>query len=50
MTATRRKPWNQRLAPYLFVLPNMLVFGVFILYPAINGFNISLYDSTNART
>jgi ABC-type sugar transport system permease subunit len=46
----RRKPWNQRLAPYLFVLPNMLVFGVFILYPAINGFNISFYDSTNART
>jgi alpha-1,4-digalacturonate transport system permease protein len=49
MTA-RRRPWNQRLAPYLFVLPNMLVFGVFILYPAINGFNISFYDSTNART
>jgi alpha-1,4-digalacturonate transport system permease protein len=45
-----RRPWNQRLAPYLFVLPNMLVFGVFILYPAINGFNISRYDSNNART
>ena len=36
---SRRRPWNQRLAPYLFVLPNMLIFGVFILYPAINGFN-----------
>ena len=47
---SRRRPWNQRLAPYLFVLPNMLIFGVFILYPAFNGFNISLYDSTNART
>jgi alpha-1,4-digalacturonate transport system permease protein len=44
------RPWNQRIAPYLFILPNMLIFGVFILYPAINGFNISRYDSTNART
>ncbi|CAM04095.1 carbohydrate ABC transporter membrane protein 1 (CUT1 family) [Saccharopolyspora erythraea NRRL 2338] len=43
------KPWNQRLAPYLFVLPNMLVFGVFIIYPALNGFNISLYNSNNGR-
>ncbi|RZQ61388.1 carbohydrate ABC transporter permease [Amycolatopsis suaedae] len=47
---TSRKPWNQRLAPYLFVLPNMLVFGVFIIYPALNGFNISAYDSANGRT
>jgi alpha-1,4-digalacturonate transport system permease protein len=46
----RVKPWNQRWAPYLFVLPNMLIFGVFIIYPAINNFNISLYDSTNGRT
>ncbi|MBO0867095.1 MAG: sugar ABC transporter permease [Micromonosporaceae bacterium] len=41
---------NQRVAPYLFVLPNMLIFGVFIIYPALNNFNISLYDSTNGRT
>ena len=46
----RAKPWNQRLAPYLFVLPNMLVFGVFIIYPALNSFNISLYNSNNGRT
>jgi ABC-type sugar transport system permease subunit len=38
------------VAPYLFVLPNMLIFGVFIIYPAINGFNVSLYDSPNGRT
>jgi len=43
------KPWNQRLAPYLFVLPNMLIFGLFVIYPAINNFNISLYDSGNGR-
>jgi len=46
----RAKPWNQRLAPYLFVLPNMLIFGVFTIYPAINGFNVSRYDSSNGRT
>ncbi|MEU5726664.1 sugar ABC transporter permease [Micromonospora sp. NPDC047738] len=44
------KPWNQRWAPYLFVLPNMAIFTVFIIYPALNNFNISLYDSTNGRT
>ncbi|MEV6238445.1 sugar ABC transporter permease [Lentzea sp. NPDC051838] len=44
------KPWNQRLAPYLFIAPNMLIFGVFIIYPAINGFVVSGYDSNNGRT
>src|SRR5262249_40598738 len=39
-----------RLSPYLFVLPNMLIFSVFIIYPAINNFNISAYDSHNGRT
>ena len=48
----RRNPrrTTRRLAPYLFVLPNMLIFSVFIIYPAINNFNISAYDSTNGRT
>lgn len=41
---------RRRLAPYLFVLPNMVVFGVFTIWPAISGFNISLYDSSNGRT
>ncbi|ANZ40052.1 sugar ABC transporter permease [Lentzea guizhouensis] len=44
------KPWNQRLAPYLFIAPNMLIFGVFIIYPALNGFVVSAYDSNNGRT
>jgi alpha-1,4-digalacturonate transport system permease protein len=39
-----------RLAPYLFVLPNMVVFGLFTIWPALNGFNMSLYDSSNGRT
>jgi ABC-type sugar transport system permease subunit len=44
------RPWNIRIAPYLFVLPNMLVFGLFTIWPAVNGFNVSLYDSRNGRT
>jgi alpha-1,4-digalacturonate transport system permease protein len=43
------RPLSRRIAPYLFVLPNMLIFAVFVIYPAINGFNISLYDSRNGR-
>jgi ABC-type sugar transport system permease subunit len=46
----RAKPWNQRWAPYLFVAPNMLIFGTFVIYPALNNFNISRYDSSNGRT
>lgn len=42
-------PWNIRWAPYLFVLPNMLIFGLFTIYPAVNNVNISLYDSTDGR-
>lgn len=47
----RRKGLNrQKVAPYLFVLPNMLVFAIFTIYPALNMFNMSLYDSRNGRT
>lgn len=38
------------LAPYLFVLPNMVLFGLFTLWPAVNGFNLSRYDSHNGLT
>jgi ABC-type sugar transport system permease subunit len=36
--------------PYLFVAPNMLIFLTFIIWPAIRGFQISFYDSTDGRT
>jgi alpha-1,4-digalacturonate transport system permease protein len=36
-----------RVAPYLFILPNMVLFGAFTIWPAVNGFNISLYDTDN---
>lgn len=45
----RRVSWGLRLAPYLFLLPNMVIFGTFSIYPAINGVNISLYESPNGR-
>lgn len=41
---------RSRWAPYLFVAPNMLVFALFTIWPAINGFNISFFDSRNGRT
>ncbi|GAB3963349.1 sugar ABC transporter permease [Actinoallomurus acanthiterrae] len=47
--AGRSRAHGPRLAPYLFVLPNMLIFGIFIIYPAINAFNISRFDSRNGR-
>lgn len=46
----RRMPWSLRAAPYLFLLPNMLIFGLFTIYPAFSGLNISLYSSRNGRT
>jgi ABC-type sugar transport system permease subunit len=39
-----------RWAPYLFVLPNMALFGAFTIYPAMNAFNLSLYSSSDGRT
>lgn len=39
-----------RLAPYLFLLPNLAIFGAFVIWPAINGVNISRFSSSNGRT
>ena len=41
---------KMRLVPYLFLLPNMAIFALFTIWPAINGFNISMYSSSNGRT
>ena len=51
MAPSKRRRLNQRtMAPYLFVLPNMLIFGIFVIWPAINGFNLSFYDSSDGLT
>lgn len=41
---------SRRWAPYVFLLPNLTIFLLFTILPAINGFNISFYDSRNGRT
>ncbi|MFK0107061.1 carbohydrate ABC transporter permease [Streptomyces sp. NPDC091217] len=46
----RRPLTSRRIAPYLFVLPNMAVFAVFTIWPALNGFNLSFYDSSDGLT
>lgn len=50
--APKRTPrWRSvKWAPYLFVLPNMVLFGAFTIYPALNAFNLSLYASNDGRT
>jgi ABC-type sugar transport system permease subunit len=35
--------------PYFFILPNMAIFGTFIIWPAIRGFWISFQESSNGR-
>ncbi|WP_433663919.1 carbohydrate ABC transporter permease [Nocardia sp. CA-128927] len=50
MTTGKRLFNRRKVAPYLFVLPNMVIFGLFTIWPAINGFNLSFYDSNNGRT
>lgn len=52
-TVNRRRPiknWRRRLMPYLFVAPNMFIFLTFIIWPALRGFQISFFDSTDGRT
>ena len=46
----RRGIQSRSIAPYLFVLPNMVIFGLFTIWPALNGLNLSFYDSNNGRT
>jgi alpha-1,4-digalacturonate transport system permease protein len=46
----RRRFPARKIAPYLFVLPNLAIFLTFTIWPALNGLNISLYDSSNGRT
>lgn len=37
--------FRQTLAPILFLLPNLIIFAVFIIYPAIMGLRLSFMDS-----
>jgi len=46
----RRRLTSRTAAPYLFLLPSLVLFWLFTIWPAINGFRISFYDSDNGRT
>src|SRR5215212_1683436 len=45
--SARHRLWllQHRLAPYLFVLPFVVLFGVFLLYPLARSFHLSLYHA-----
>lgn len=43
----RRRLTAPKIAPYLFILPNMLVFSIFTIWPAVSGFNLSFFDSSD---
>lgn len=41
----RRKNFvNKKTAPYVFLLPMIVLFGVFMVYPVIKSLGLSFYD------
>lgn len=49
MNRDRLWNWQHRYAPYLFVLPFVLLFAVFMLYPLVRSIVLSLYKSAGPR-
>lgn len=45
------KSLEQKIFPYLLLLPTMLIFGIFLFYPALNGFWVSFtkWDGVNPQ-
>jgi len=42
-------PWEDRLKPYLYLLPAVAVIGIFLIYPAIQTINFSFADATSSK-
>lgn len=51
-TASRKRARKFRLTPYLFILPHLIFFALFVGYPFFNGLYLSLfsYDYTQAAS
>jgi len=42
----KRSTLRPRLAPYLFLAPNLVIFGIFVLFPALYNFALSVYSGS----
>lgn len=45
-----RKSLREDATAYAFLLPQILVFCVFLVYPVVEGFHLSLYETTYTRS
>ncbi len=45
--AERRHQWRRRLTPYMFLLPALLIFAIFMLYPIIASLQLSFKSQLN---
>lgn len=45
------KSFEQKIFPYLLLAPTMIIFGLFLFFPALNGLWISLtkWDGVNPQ-
>lgn len=41
----RHKPYGSRLGPYLYLLPSILIFGIFLFYPFFKTIYLSFYKT-----
>ncbi|KPL81947.1 carbohydrate ABC transporter permease [Herpetosiphon geysericola] len=48
--AERRHQWRRRLTPYMFLLPALLVFGIFMLYPIVSSLQLSFESQLNPNS
>ena len=50
ITRLRTRISGQKLSPYLFLLPGLILFGMFILWPMLYSLRVSFYNWNVVRT